>query len=74
MDLIKRLNELTEKGFCPALIFDDDGRWALVFDGAQNVNFTDEPQNMASTFFIEAEFWKDTIEEAVEYSIKKEVT
>ena len=28
------LDKLVNNGYCPALVFDDDGRWALSFDGA----------------------------------------
>lgn len=72
MDLIKKLNNLADSGYCPALIFDDDGRWALVFDGVQPVNFSSDPQSMNTTFFVDADSWKDTIEEAVEYAIAKQ--
>lgn len=70
MDLVKTLNELTEKGYCPALIFDDNGHWALAFDGTQPVNFYTEPQSMHTTFYIEEDMWKDSIEEAIEHGLQ----
>ena len=70
MDLVKILNELTENGYCPALIFDDNGHWALAFDGTQPVNFYSEPQSMHTTFYIEAGAWKNSVEEAVEYGLQ----
>lgn len=72
MNLIKELNALADKGYCPALLFDDDGRWALVFDGTQPANLNSNAQSMYTTFFVDADSWKDTIEEAVEYAIKKQ--
>lgn len=71
MNLIEELNKLADSGYCPALLFDDDGRWALSFTGTQPVNFESKPMSMYTTFFVESNDWKDTIEEAVEYAIKK---
>ena len=70
-DLASKLNELANVGFCPALIFDDNGHWALAFDGTQSVASLSGPVTTYSTFFVEADMWKDTIEEAVEYSLSK---
>jgi len=36
MNLIEVLNKVADKGYCPALLFDDNGKWALAFDGAQS--------------------------------------
>jgi len=71
MNLIEELNKLADNGYCPALLFDDDGRWALSFTGTQPVNFESKPMSMYTTFFVETDDWKDTIEEAVEHAIKK---
>ena len=71
MDLSKELNRLADSGYCPALLFDDDGRWALVFDGFQPVNLFSDAQAMYTTHFVDVDDWKDTIEEAFTYAIEK---
>lgn len=71
MNLSKVLNKLADRGYCPNLLFDDDGRWVLSFEGTQNVNFENSPIDMIITCFVESNDWKDTIEEAVEHSIGK---
>jgi hypothetical protein len=68
MNLIKELNKLADSGYCPALLFDDDGKWALSFELTVQVeNKTGEKY----IFHIDSDDWKDTIEEAVKYSIEK---
>lgn len=62
-ELIERL-EMFGEG-C-GLISDDAGHWAVSVDGLQNEP-TNPPQDVASTFFVEAEQWKPTIREALEY-------
>ena len=44
------VEKFTNDGWCPGLIFDDDGRWALSFVGVQNVNLTDGPIDMSISF------------------------
>lgn len=71
MNISKKLQDLCNKGFCPNLLNDDNGHWALVFDGFQSVPAGDEPEDISTSFHVEARFWKDTIEEAIEYGIKE---
>ena len=40
--------------------------------GIQNVPESAFPIDIASTFFVEKEYWKSTIKEAIEEAIKKE--
>ena len=67
---INYLEELVEKGSCPALVNDDAGRWALVSDGIQNCPDLDQPTDIHTTFFVEAEKWKPTIREAIDTYMK----
>lgn len=66
------LQELCETGSCPNLLNDDDGRWALVFDGFQDLVIGDKAQDINTSFFVEARYWKDTIKEAVIYSLTED--
>jgi len=60
---------LAEIGYCPNLLNDDNGNWAVKFDGFQNVPMGDEPEDISTTFFIEAKDWKDSIYEALVWAL-----
>lgn len=64
------LEELANIGHCPALIFDDNGHWAVTSAGVQDVSLEEGPSDISTCFFIEAEEWKDTIREAVLYYLE----
>lgn len=48
-----------------ALVSDDAGRWAVVSDGMQNLP-DDEPADIQTLFFIEANKWKPSVREAID--------
>jgi hypothetical protein len=50
---------------CAALVNDDNGHWAVSTTGMQNVPMQDTPEDIQTTFFIEAKDWKDSIREAI---------
>ena len=52
------VEKLANEGFCPALIYDDDGSWTMAFDGIQNLPEDDEP--LITSFCIEAKMIADT--------------
>ena len=52
------VEKLVDDGFCPALIFDDDGQWALANDGVQNIR--KEGDLLYTTFFIDGKLFADT--------------
>lgn len=54
------VEHFADKGYCPALLFDDNGHWALSFEGAQSVAYGDEPMDVSTTFFITKDLWCDT--------------
>ena len=76
VDVEKTLTNLTKKGHCPALIFNDDGWWALASGGFQSMNFEalrkNEPFDMTSSFLIEKDEFARTISEAVEKYFEEE--
>ena len=49
-----------------ALVSDDDGRWAVAWDGMQNLPDNDGPYDMVADFFIEKRFWRDSVREALD--------
>ena len=65
------LEALAKEGFCPNLLNDDNGHWALVFDGFQSVPFGDDPEDISTTFFVFKDQWKDTVREAIIYSLEQ---
>lgn len=66
------LESLAEIGFCPNLFNDDNGHWAVSFDGMQNVPFGDDPEDIATTSIIEKDKWKPSIFEAIIYALETE--
>ena len=51
--------KMVENGGAPALINDDNGHWALAFDGMQNVPMGDEPCDIDTCFFVEKDMWHE---------------
>ena len=60
---------LAEIGYCPNLLNDDNGHWAVKFDGFQTLPMGDEPDDISTTCFIEAKDWKDSIPEALVHAL-----
>ena len=52
------VEKMTGDGFCPALIFDDNGSWVMAFDGIQNLPEDDDP--LITSFCIESKMIADT--------------
>ena len=67
----RAFEELADIGYCPALLNDDSGRWAVVFDGAQTIADDDKATDISTSFFVEADDWKDTIRRALLHSLRK---
>lgn len=61
---------LVEKGYCPALVFDDNGHWALTMEGIQTMTGSDDPVDVNMTMHVQADQWRDTIPDAVHAAIK----
>lgn len=60
---------LAEIGYCPNLLNDDNGHWAVKFDGFQNVPSSDNPEDISTIFFIEEKDWKNSIYEALIWAL-----
>jgi len=59
------MEQLANLGQCPNLLNDDNGHWAVTGDGYQNVVCGDEPEDVETTFYVEAAEWKNTPKEAL---------
>ncbi len=62
--------EWLQKQFGCALINDDNGHWAMSWAGMQNVPEGDGPQDIQTSFFIEAKEWHDGVTEAIDAARK----
>ena len=58
------LDDMADNGYCPALIFDDDGHWSVSTDGNQTINF-ESPCDVHTSFFVKKEDWRDTPTRAI---------
>lgn len=72
-DVEHTLELLAEEGGCPCLLNNDDGYWALSFDGMQNVPSGEKKEDVAICCFIEADDWQKTIYDAVVYKLEKTI-
>ena len=68
----ERLDWLETEAFGFALVSDDNGRFACVFDGFQTCPLGDsgEPETVQASFFVEKERWRDTIREAIDNAME----
>ena len=65
ISISQALEELAKTGLCPNVLNDDNGHWAVKFDGYQNVVSGDNTENVTTTFLVEAQDWYDSIYEAL---------
>ena len=63
------LTTLSILGYAPNLLYDDNGMWALSFDGMQEVVYGDEPIDLSMSFYVEKKQWQKTIREANDYAL-----
>ena len=71
----QRLDWLEKQNIAaPGLINDDFGRWAVAFDGQQQVMKGKGPWNMVTTYFARKPSWKKTVRAAIDYAIKNKLS
>ena len=66
------MERLSEIGYCPDLLNDDNGHWAISFEGYQTVALSDDPQDINTEHYILACQWKTTIKEALIYALEND--
>lgn len=59
------LEDITREGYCPAVLFDDNGHWTVAFDGCQNVPMEEGPCDISTSFWAEKDCWYPTLREAI---------
>ena len=62
--------ELTNLGWAPNLLYDDNGNFAISGDGIQSIS--DEPDDCDMHHFIKKDLWKPSIREALDYYLDYE--
>lgn len=70
-ELLDGVGDMVGGGACPAIINDDFGHWAVMFDGMQPcTSGPDGGEGWDSTFIATAETkWFDTIREALDHAL-----
>jgi hypothetical protein len=58
------IEQLTKLGHSPSILYDDDGHFAVISDGYQSV-VSDGPKDCELQFWVEKEYWFNTIREAL---------
>ena len=64
------LENLAKLGYCPNLLNDDFGHWAVSFEGYQSLP-VNPPDNLETSFYVEKRYWKLTILEALTYALSE---
>ena len=65
------LEELTNLGWAPCLLYDDDGHWAITGTGMQSIG-SESPDDCELSHFVKKEEWKDSIRKALDYYLDNE--
>lgn len=65
INIAQIFEDWASQGYCPALLYDDNGHWTVSFDGIQNIPRGENPVVTDSTFFVDKDSWKDTVIDAV---------
>jgi hypothetical protein len=72
VDLETALDQMADIGYCPNLLNDDNGFWALAFDGYQSLNTGKAGKNTQTSFFVEKKYWKKNPRKAILYHLIEE--
>ena len=54
LNVDEALQKLTEIGYCPSLLNDDNGRWVCKFDGIQTVSYDGRPHDFTASYYVKA--------------------
>ena len=66
------MEQLSNLGQAPNLLYDDNGNWAVTSEGFQSVVTGDEPEDVEMQFMVEGAYWKPTPREALLHYLKEE--
>jgi hypothetical protein len=51
------------------LVFNDNGWWAVSFEGGGDLSMDEPPPNGAFSAYVEASQWRETVAEAIDAAI-----
>lgn len=71
-ELLDALEATTRQGACPAILFDDNGHWAVATDSIGTVPPADAVSDMMTTIWVPASAWRSTLREAIRCYIEQE--
>ena len=63
-----------EKEFGCGLVNDDNGHWAVSYDGIQNVPAGSEASDITTSFWIEKHQWRNSVREAIDDAMDESET
>lgn len=58
-----------ERGACPALLNDDNGHWAVSYEGTQNAPMQEGPQDIWTSFVVPESDWLGSPRDAIDAAI-----
>lgn len=65
IDFDVALEILASKGFPPNIFYDDNGHWAVSFDGLQTIPLSSGNEDIAICSFIEKDKWQNNLWDAL---------
>ena len=63
---LRKFMEWADKGLCPHLVFNDNGWWAVSFEGIGPVSMNEPPSDGQFHVNVEAGQWRRTVREAID--------
>jgi len=66
---LKQFTVWADSGLCPALVFNDNGYWAISFDGVIPMDFSEPPNDAQLLIDVEKSMWRETVAEAIDQAI-----
>lgn len=65
-DRLNLFGRAADAGYAPALLFDDNGFWAVVDDGMHSVSNGDGPEDQELSFSVPKGAWKENVRDAID--------
>ena len=63
---LRQFEVWADEGFCPHLVFNDNGWWAVTFDGSGSICPETPPPGGEFTAIVESNQWRPTVAEAID--------
>jgi len=66
---LRQFDKWADQGLCPHLVFNDNGWWAVTFDGGGDMSLIEPPPDGVFTAIVESTQWRQTVVEAIDAAI-----